>query len=201
MKIKMSKVTRLYTKIFFAYLFMSCAFVLGFVIYVYFKDKEGFYPYLPKIFLILMWLFFLVSYLCIYAIKLNMASLVITKNKIRCTCLFMKPIEYEWGEVVSCGMDYFSKYSKQYKMIYISKKQIPSLDYSNCGHLHVNSYWKNFVRENGVHKSLQKERELCLRFEIDEKELVELKTYLPKHLLVQLEESEARLFEHISRLQ
>ena len=114
-----------------------------------------------------------------------------------CFCApFMKPIVYFWEEILSCGLDIVNFNLKNKKMIYFSKCIIPPLDYSRENYIKGNHiFWKKFVREKGAYWSLKKERNLYLRFMINEQQLIEIKNFLPICLLIQLEEADKRLAE------
>ena len=123
--------------------------------------------------------------------------LKITKEGLICTAPLKRKISYSWDEIVSCGMDSFVhtsfvQNSLTIKMVYVSKKEVPPIDYYKNGRFNL-PFWNAFLKKHNANLSIQKERNILLLFEVYGDQLDEFKAYLPKHLLKQLEDSEKRL--------
>lgn len=122
----------------------------------------------------------------------------VSKEGVVCKTILFKKVVYTWDEVVSIGMDYYLHQSLSHKLllsqsVYISKKEVPMfLPKTNVRRHPV---WYQFYKEHKLHWSLKKERNTVLIFELDEKQVAQFKTFLPKELLEQLETSERRFAE------
>ena len=144
------------------------------------------------IWLVAMWL--IILGFSIVLIRTLIGRIEITEKGICFYSPFMKPISYIWKDILSCGLDIYNFNLKNEKMIYFSKEIIPPLNYSPVNYIKGNHvFWKRFVWEKGAYWSLKKERNLYLRFMINEEQLIEIIKFLSISLLTQLEESERRL--------
>ena len=127
---------------------------------------------------------------------LSFGKLTVSEKGIRYTSFMRKAITYSWDEIKSCGIDFLCVALRDNKMMYISKKEVPILNYNAKSYICNQSmaFWDQFVRDQGVYWSIKKQNNLVVRFEVTEKEITAFKNFLPAHLLAQLEETEARMY-------
>ena len=148
-------------------------------------------------FIIVFMMYIFSTWVSIWILSVLTGFLKITKEGLICTAPFKKKISYSWNEIVSCGMDSFvhtsiTQNSSPIKMVYVSKKEVPSIDYHKNGRFN-SLFWNTFLKKYNANLSIQKERSVLLLFEVYGNQLDEFKKYLPEHLLKQLEDSEKRL--------
>lgn len=128
--------------------------------------------------------------------KLNLTDTELRITRYRGQYLMRCP----WSNVRAIGMDYYIFDSVCYPYLYMSKKEIPLLDYKKenyiakyAGDYLFHSFWKQFFKEN--HDCYEQHENIaCIRLEVSASQLAQLKSRLPAHLLAQLEETEARMY-------
>lgn len=138
------------------------------------------------------------SLLLIVMVRSCMGKVTINEKGLSKTCLFARSTVYTWGEIASCGLD-FRRFNLRYSIyIYIAKENVSPLDYDFKNYpirshaSDFNVYWHKFLRD---HKNYESKNKLLLLFEANFETIQQFKTFIPKYLLQQLENSERRLFE------
>ena len=152
-------------------------------------------PQLDAMVILFFFYFIPFTYILYYLLITFFVKVTMTQEGILLTCgILMKPIEYKWEEVVSCGLDFMRIRHKAYKKIYFSKKYFPMPSYQTENYRHgANREVREFYKENHVYWSIKKSYKIYCAFEIREKDLAVIKTYLPENLLSQIEACEDKL--------